>query len=177
MLVHVSYPYHAYLESRPTMKNSCWMKHGKTFCNIFVMDVHRKKIPGFTSKKNKQKTFDWFSHFKHVFVSYSSCLVQSIFKQKSLTVSWNLFQKEYQEKQDFWSWLDPCIQLKEKQSSLFYEIKIYKNEFLNASAFQWYQIINALNKIWFSHSDWPLHGIVRIVFVMFFGISRIKKNY
>ena len=136
-----------------------------------------KKIPGFTSEKNKQKTFDWFSHFKHVFVSYSSCLVQSIFKQKSLTVSWNLFEKEYQEKQDFLSWLDTCIQLKEKQSSLFYEIKIYKNEFLNVSAFQWYQIINALNKIWFSHSDWPLHGIVQIVFVMFFGISRIKENY
>ena len=76
------------------------MEHGKTFCNIFAKDVHREKIPGFASKETKQKTFDWFSHFKHVFVSYTSYLVQSIFKKK-LTVSWNLFQKEYQEKQDF----------------------------------------------------------------------------
>ena len=69
MLVHVSYPYHAYLESRPKAKNSCWIEHEKTFCNIFITYVHREKIPGFASEKAKQKTFDWFSHFKHVFVS------------------------------------------------------------------------------------------------------------
>ena len=56
MLVHVNYPYHAYLESRPKIKNSCWMEHGKTFCNIFVMDVHRENIPGFASNKSKEKT-------------------------------------------------------------------------------------------------------------------------
>ena len=85
LLVHVSYPYHAYLESRPEIKNSCWIEHGKTFCNISVTDVHREKITGFVSKKTKKK-FAWFSHFKHVFVSYTSWLVLSILK-KSLTVS------------------------------------------------------------------------------------------
>ena len=59
MLVHVSYPYHAYLEFRPKIKTSCWIEHGKTICNIFVTDVHReKKIPGFASKKTKQETSD-----------------------------------------------------------------------------------------------------------------------
>ena len=82
MLVHVSYPYHAYLESRPKIKNSWWMEHWKTFCNIFVTDVHGENIPGFASNKTKEKTFDWFSHFKHVFVSFTSCLVQSILKKK-----------------------------------------------------------------------------------------------
>ena len=134
------------------------MEHGKTFCNIFVADVHGEKIPGFASKKTKQESFDWFSHFKHVFVSYTSSLVQSIFKKK-LDVSWNLFQKEYQEKQDFSSWLDPHIQLTENSPAFLYEIKSYKNEFLNVSAFQWYQMINALNRIWFSHLGWPFHGI------------------
>ena len=57
MLEHVSYPYHDYLESR-TKINSYWKEHGKTFCNIFVTDVQREKIPGFASKKTKQKTFD-----------------------------------------------------------------------------------------------------------------------
>ena len=75
-MVHVSYPYHDCLESRPKVENSCWMEHGKNFCNIFVTNIHRKKIPGFASKKTK------LSHFKHVFVSYTSYLVQSIFKQK-----------------------------------------------------------------------------------------------
>ena len=51
-------------------------------------------------KKTKQKTFHWFSYFKHVFVSYTSCLIQSIFKN-TLTVSWNFFETEYQEKQRF----------------------------------------------------------------------------
>ena len=84
MLVYVSYQYHAYLKSRPKIKCSYWMEHGKTFCNIFVIDVDREKIPGFVSKKKTKKTFDWFwfSHFKSVFVSYNSCLVQSIFKKK-----------------------------------------------------------------------------------------------
>ena len=58
------------------------MDHGKTFCNIFESDVHGKEIPGFAPKKTKQKTFHWFSNFKHVFVSYTSCLNQSIFKKK-----------------------------------------------------------------------------------------------
>ena len=44
------------------------MEHGKNICNIFVMDVYKKKVPGFASKKTK-KTFD-------------CCLVQSIFKKK-----------------------------------------------------------------------------------------------
>ena len=57
MLVHFSCPYHDYLESRPKIKKSCWMDHGKTFCNIFVSDVHGKEIPGFAPKKAKQKTF------------------------------------------------------------------------------------------------------------------------
>ena len=82
VLVHVSYTYHAYLESRSKIKHSCWMEHGKTFCNIFVTDIHRENIPGFASNKSKEKTFDWFSHFKHVFVSFTSCLVQSILKKK-----------------------------------------------------------------------------------------------
>ena len=30
---------------------------------------------------------------------------------------------------------------------------------MNVSAFQWYQIINTWNKIWFSHSGWPFHEI------------------
>ena len=54
---------------------------------------------------------------------------------------------EYLEKQDFSPWLDSHIQLKENQPRFFYEIKTYKNEFLNVSAFQRYQIINALNKM------------------------------
>ena len=58
MLLHVSYPCHACLESRPQIKNSYWMEHGKTFCNIFVADVHGEKIPGFASKKTKQESFD-----------------------------------------------------------------------------------------------------------------------
>ena len=55
MLVHVSYPYHAYLESRPKIKNSCWMELRKTFCNIFVTNVHGEKIPGFVFKKKLNK--------------------------------------------------------------------------------------------------------------------------
>ena len=120
MLVHVSYPYITYLESRPKIQNLSWMDHVKTLCNIFVTEVHRKKKPKFCiQKKTKQKTFDWFSHFKHVFVFYTSFLVQSILKQKFdclLKLS---------------SWLEHHIQLKENQPSLFDEMKIYKNEFLN----------------------------------------------
>ena len=46
------------LESKQKIKNSCWMEHGKTFCNIFMTGAQREKIPGFASKKTKQKTFD-----------------------------------------------------------------------------------------------------------------------
>ena len=81
MLVYVSYPYHAYSESRQKTENSRWIDHEKTFCNIFVTDAHREKFEGFSSKKKIKKTFDLFSHFKHVFISYTSCLVQSIFKK------------------------------------------------------------------------------------------------
>ena len=88
------------------------MEHGKTFCNIFVKDVHREKIPGFASKETKQKTFDWFSHFKHVFVSYTSYLVQSIFKKK-FDCLLKLISKRIPRKARFPSSLDPHIQLKE----------------------------------------------------------------
>ena len=71
MFLLVSYPYHAYLESclfrvQTKIKNSCWMKHGKTFCNTFVTDVYREKIPGFGSKKTKQKAFDF--HISNMFL-------------------------------------------------------------------------------------------------------------
>ena len=112
LLVHVSYPYHAYLESRPEIKNSCWIEHGKTFCNIFLTDVHREKITGFFSKKTKKK-FAWFSHFKHVFVSYTSWLVLSILK-KSLTVS-----KRIPRKTRFFVLARTSFQLEENQLSLF----------------------------------------------------------
>ena len=83
MLVYVSYPYHAYLESIPKIKNSCWKEHGKTFCNIFVTDIHMEKIAGF-AKKTKKKNFAWFPHFKHVFISYTSCLVLSILRLRHI---------------------------------------------------------------------------------------------
>ena len=125
LLVHVSYPYHAYLESRPEIKHSCWIEHGKTFCNIFVTDVHREKITGFVSKKTKKK-FDWFSHFKHVFVSYTSWLVLSILK-KSLTVS-----KRIPRKTRFFVLARTSCSIRRKSTqSFFNEIKTYKNEFLN----------------------------------------------
>ena len=125
LLVHVSYPYHAYLESRPEIKNSCWIEHGKTFCNISVTDVHREKITGFVSKKTKKK-FAWFSHFKHVFVSYTSWLVLSILK-KSLTVS-----KRIPRKTRFFVLARTSCSIRRKSTqSFFNEIKTYKNEFLN----------------------------------------------
>ena len=83
MLVHVSYyPYHAYLESRLKIKNSCWMENGETFFSIFVTDIQKENIPSFASNKTKEKTFDWFSHLKHVFVSFTSCVAQSILKKR-----------------------------------------------------------------------------------------------
>ena len=57
---------------------------GKLFA-IFLWqtyNIHRENIPGFASNKTKEKTFDWFSHFKHVFVSFTSYLIQSILKKK-----------------------------------------------------------------------------------------------
>ena len=57
------------------------MERGETFCNIFVVK-YTQKIPCFVSKKTNQKSFDWFLHLKHVFVSYISCLVQPILKRK-----------------------------------------------------------------------------------------------
>ena len=86
MLVHVSYPCHAYLESRPKIKNSCWMEHGKTFCNIFVMDAHRENIPDFGSNKSKKKLFINF-HISNMFL-YHLLVPSSISIEKtSLTVS------------------------------------------------------------------------------------------
>ena len=88
-------------------KNAAGLSMRKRFA-IFLWRTYTGK------KKTKQKTFHWFSHFKHVFVSYTSCLLQSIFKN-SLTISWNFFETEYQEKQDFvilfvdtycWIWND-----------------------------------------------------------------------
>ena len=134
------------------------MEHGKTFCNIFVTDVHREKIPGFASKKSK-KTFNWFSHFKHVFVSYTSCLVQSISKK---VTHLKLISKRIPRKTRFLVLARPSYSIKRKSAQpFFYQIKTYKIEFLDVSAFQWYQISNALNKIWFSLSGWPFHGIAQ----------------
>ena len=62
IFVHVSYPCHAYLESRLKIKDSyCWMFHGKSFCNIFVTDVHREQIPSFfhLKKLNKKLLIDF----------------------------------------------------------------------------------------------------------------------
>ena len=60
MLVHVSYSYHAYLESRPKIKNFCWMEPGETFCNIFVTDVHGEKTQVLHPKKlNKKLLIDF----------------------------------------------------------------------------------------------------------------------
>ena len=69
MLVYVSYQYHAYLKSRPKIKCSYWMEHGKTFCNIFVIDVDREKIPGFVSKKKLKKLLiDFDFHISSTFL-------------------------------------------------------------------------------------------------------------
>ena len=70
-----------------------------------------KNSRNFHAKKTLKKTFDWSWHFKNIFVSYTSCLVQSIFKKFWLFE----FQTKYQEKQDFvilfvntycWIWND-----------------------------------------------------------------------
>ena len=80
MLVHVSYPYHAYLESIPKIKNSCWMEYGK----IFLWQTYTWKKSQVLPKKTKQKKFAWFPHFKHVFISYTSCLVLSILRLRHI---------------------------------------------------------------------------------------------
>ena len=136
MLVHVSYPYHAYLEFRQKIKNSYWMEHGKTFCNIFVADVHRENIPGFASNKSKGKTFDWFSRLKYVFVSFTSCLVQSILKKRVWLSPKTYFKKNNKKNKIFHLGLTLIFNFKKISPVFFCEIKTYKNEFLNVSAFQ-----------------------------------------
>ena len=118
-------------------------------------------MPGFASNKSKEKPFDWFSHFKHVFVSFTSCLVQSILKKK-FDCLLKLISKRTRKRRFFVLARPSYSILKKSPQSFLCEIKIYENEFLNISAFQWYQIINALNKIWFSHSGWPFHGIAQM---------------
>ena len=126
MLVHVSYPYHAYLESRPKIKNSCWMEHGKTFCNIFVTDVHRENIPGFASNKSKEKTFDWISQFRYLFVSFTSCLVQSILKKK-FDCLLKLISKRTTRKTRFFILARPSYSiLKNSAQSFFVKLKLIK---------------------------------------------------
>ena len=45
------------------------MEHGKTFCNIFVIDVDREKIPGFVSKKKLKKLLiDFDIHISSTFL-------------------------------------------------------------------------------------------------------------
>ena len=126
MLVHVSYPYHAYLESTPKIENSCWMEHCKTFCNIFVMDMHRENIPGFASNKSKEKTFDWFAHFKHVLVSFTSCIVQSILKKK-FDFLLKLISKRTTRKTRFFVLARPSYSiLKKLAQSFFVKLKLVK---------------------------------------------------
>ena len=61
MLEHASYSYYAYFESRQKSKNSRWIEHEKTFCNIFVTDIHREK------KKLNKKLFTDF-HILNMFL-------------------------------------------------------------------------------------------------------------
>ena len=97
MLVYVSYRYHAYLKSRPKIKYSCSMEHGKTFCNFFGMDVHREKIPGFASKKKLKKLLiDFDFHISSMFLYLILIAYFSQYSRKGLTVSWNFLKKEYQ---------------------------------------------------------------------------------
>ena len=155
MLVHGN---QHYLESKPKIKNLYWMEDGKTFCNIFVTDVHKENIPCFSFNKSKEKTLDWFSCFMYVFVSFTSFWVKSILK-KRFDYLLKLISKRTTSKTRFFVLARPSYSiLKKSAQCLFCGIKTYKNKFLNVSACQWYQIINALNKIWFSHSGWPFHG-------------------
>lgn len=103
-------------KSRLKIKNSCWMEYGKTFWKTFVTDVYSKRIPGFASQETKHKTFDSFSRFSHVFVFYTSCLVQSILKKKNWLSS--EISKWIPKKTRFLSCRDPHIQLKENQPGL-----------------------------------------------------------
>ena len=160
MLVHVSYPYHAYLESRPKIKNSCCMEDVKTFCNIFVTDVHRESIPGFASNKTKEKTLFHISNM-FIYLLLVAKFNQYWKKKKRFDCLLKLISKRTR-KIRFFVLARPSYSIKKNQPNLFYETKTYKNEFLNVSAFQWYQIIIALNKIWFSHSGWSFLGIIQL---------------
>ena len=141
-------------KSRLKIKNSCWMEYGKTFWKTFVTDVYSKKIPGFASQETKHKTFDSFSRFRHVFVFYTSCLVQSILKKKIDCLL--KFQNEYQKKNKIFVLLRPSYPIKRESAwPCFKKLKLIQiPECLSFPV-----IPNALKKIWFSHSGWCFHGV------------------
>ena len=102
------------------------MEHGKTFCSIYVTEIHRENIPGFASSKSKEKTFDWLSHFKYVFVSFTSCLVQSILKKK-FDCLLKLISKRTTRKTRFFVLARPSYSiLKKSAQSFFVKVELIK---------------------------------------------------
>ena len=120
LLVHVSYPYHAYVESRPEIKHSCWIEHGKLFAIFLWQTYTGKKSQVLSRKKLKKNLIDF--HISNMFLYL---ILVGLFYQYSKKV-W-LSQKEYQKKQDFLFWLDLHVQLEENQPSLFFmKLKLIK---------------------------------------------------
>ena len=117
-LVHVSYP-HTFLESRPKIKNSCWMEQGKTFCTISVIDTQREKIPGFESKKKLNKNLLIDFYISNMFFYLTSCLLQSIFK-KILAYILNFFWKRIPRKTRFFVLARPSYSVKRKSAQHFF---------------------------------------------------------
>ena len=145
------------------------MEQGKTFCNIFVADVHRENIPVFASNKSKEKTSDWFSHFKHLFVSFTSCLVQSILKKK-VDCLLKLISKRTTRKTRFFILARPsCSILKKSAQSFFVKLKLIK---MNS----WMSQLSNYTKLSMLWTKFDFHIQVELFMELPFFILFINQN-
>ena len=99
---------------------------GKLFV-IFLWRTYTGKIfKVLHPTKLKEKTFDWFSYFKHVFVSFTSCLVQSVLKKK-FDCLLKLISKRTTRKTRFFVLARPSYSiLKKSAQSFFVKLKLIK---------------------------------------------------